>query len=104
MPEESNMLETINKFQTAFSFYSSKLQKFSFMTKQQLPNVQQTVANTILIINISNSNNLNKFWVGIFSCCDIIKQLASFPDIKFTKQEWRTQLATSIANDRTRVR
>ena len=31
------------------------------------PNLQQTVANTILIINISNSNNLNKFWVGIFT-------------------------------------
>ena len=29
-------------------------------------NLQQTVANTILIINISNSNNL-KFWVGIFT-------------------------------------
>ena len=26
--------------------------------------MQQTVANTILIINIRNSNNLNKFWVG----------------------------------------
>ena len=31
------------------------------MTKYQLPNLQQNVANTILIINISNSNNLNKF-------------------------------------------
>ena len=27
-------------------------------------NLQQT--NSILITNISNSNNLNKFWVGIF--------------------------------------
>ena len=36
-------------------------QKFSFMTKPQLPNLQQTVSGTILIINISNSNNLNKF-------------------------------------------
>ena len=36
--------------------------KFSFMTKTQLPNLQQTVANTI-----SNSNNLNKFWVGIIT-------------------------------------
>ena len=41
-------------------------QKLSFMTKPQLPNLQQTVANTILITN-SNSNNLNKFWVGIFT-------------------------------------
>ena len=36
-------------------------QKFNFMTKPQLPNLQQTVANTILIINMSNSNNFNKF-------------------------------------------
>ena len=42
-------------------------QKFSFMTKAQLPNLQQTVANSILINNINNSNNLNKFWVGIFT-------------------------------------
>ena len=35
----------------------------------QKPNLQKTVANTILIINItSNSNNLNKFWVVIFTC------------------------------------
>ena len=36
-------------------------QKFSFMTKPQLPNLQQTVANMILVINISNNNTLNKF-------------------------------------------
>ena len=36
------------------------------MTKRQLPN-QQAVANMILSINISNSKNLNKFWVGIFT-------------------------------------
>ena len=36
---------------------SKAQQKFSFMTKPQLPNLQQTVANTILIININNSNN-----------------------------------------------
>ena len=41
--------------------------KLSFMTKPQLPNLEQTDANTILITNISNSNNLNKFWVGIFT-------------------------------------
>ena len=41
-------------------------QKFSFMTKRQLPN-QKAVANLILSINISNSKNLNKFWVGIFT-------------------------------------
>ena len=41
-------------------------QKFSFMTKPQLPNLQQTVASTTLIIKISNSNNLKKFWGGPF--------------------------------------
>ena len=46
---------------------SKSEQKFGFITKHQLPSMQQTVANTILMINISNSNNLNKFWVGIFT-------------------------------------
>ena len=45
----------------------AKKKKFSLMTEPQLPNLQQTVTNTILIINISNSNYLNKFWVGIFT-------------------------------------
>ena len=31
------------------------------MTKPQIPNLQQTVANTILITNISNVSNLNNF-------------------------------------------
>ena len=35
-------------------------QKFNFMTKRQLPN-QQIIANMVLSINISNSNNLHKF-------------------------------------------
>ena len=46
---------------------SKSEQKFSTMTKPQLPNLQQAVTNTILIINISNSNNHNKFWVGILT-------------------------------------
>ena len=37
------------------------------MTKPQLQNLQQTVVNTILFTNISKSNQVNKFWVGIFS-------------------------------------
>ena len=41
-------------------------QKLSFVTKRQLLN-QQAVVNMILSIIISNSNNLNKFWVGIFT-------------------------------------
>ena len=50
-------------------------QKLSFMTKPQLLNLQQTVANTILITNISNSNNLNKFRVGILTCQGHINQV-----------------------------
>jgi len=38
--------------------YSKPEQKFSFMTEPQFANLQQTVANTILI---KNSNNINKF-------------------------------------------
>ena len=38
---------------------SKSEQKFRFMTKPQFPNLQQTVANAILVIDISNSNNLN---------------------------------------------
>ena len=50
-------------------------QKFGFITKPQLPSMQQTVANVILMINISNSNNLNKFWVGIFTRQGYINQV-----------------------------
>ena len=53
---------------------SKSEQKFSFMTKRQLPN-QQAVANMILSINISKSNNPNKFWVGIFTRQSHINQV-----------------------------
>ena len=46
---------------------SKSEQKFIFMNNPQLPNLQQTLANTILTINISNSNNINKFWDDIFT-------------------------------------
>ena len=78
------------------------------MTKLQLPNLHQTIINMFLSINISNSNNLNNLFTASSSCCDIIKQLASFTGIKFTKRygvsQSVSQLLTSIANDRTRVR
>ena len=54
-------------WQQFVSDLEAEVQKFSFMNNPQLPNLQQTVANTILIINISNSYNINKFWVGIFT-------------------------------------
>ena len=40
-----------------------------------MANLLQTVANTILIINISKSNDLNKFYVGIFTCQGHINQV-----------------------------
>ena len=69
------------------------------MTKPQLPNLQQTVANTIHIINISNSNNLNKFWVGIFTRQGHINQV-----YLIGVSESVSQLVTMVANDRTRIR
>ena len=55
------------KFQLDQLLCSKSEQNYSFMTKLKFPNMQQTVANTIYILNISNSNNLNNFWVGIFT-------------------------------------
>ena len=46
---------------------AQSLNKRLAITKPQLPNKQQTNANTILSINIGNSNNLNKIWAGIFT-------------------------------------
>ena len=54
---------------------SKSEQKFSFMTIPKLPNLLQTVANAILIININNSYNFNKFWVAIFTCQGHINQV-----------------------------
>ena len=59
----------LNKFQLQNldqPLCSKSEQKFSFMTKLQLPN-QQAAAYMVLSINISKSNNPNKFWVGIFA-------------------------------------
>ena len=67
----------LNKFQLQNldqPLCSKSEQKISFMPKRQLPN-QQAVANMILSINISNSNNLNKFRVAIFTCQAHINQV-----------------------------
>ena len=45
-------------------FCSKSEQTLSFLTKPRLPNLQQIGTNTIII---SNSYNINKFWVGIFT-------------------------------------
>ena len=54
------------------------------MTKRQLLNQQQTIANMILIISIVNRNNLNKF--------ELAPSHARIKSIKFTKHggvsEW----------------
>ena len=79
------------------NLFSKFAQNFSFMIKPQLPNPKQTVANTIHIINISNSDNLNKFWVG-----NLASSLARVTSINITEwvSESVSQLLTSIANDR----
>ena len=56
-------------------------QKFNFMNKRQLPN-QQIIANMVLSINISNSNNLDKFWVDIFTGQGQVFTDASWTDFK----------------------
>ena len=40
---------------------SKSEQKLNFMTKLHLPNLHQTIVNTFLIINMSNSDNNSKF-------------------------------------------
>ena len=66
---------------------SKSEQKSNFKTKLQLPNLHKRIVNTFRSINISKTNNLNNLFTASSSCCNIIKQLASFTGIKFTKQE-----------------
>ena len=54
---------------------SKSEQNSDFMTNLQPQNLHQTVVNTFLSINISNSNNLDKFWEGIFTCHGHINQV-----------------------------
>ena len=56
------------------------------MTKLHIPNLHQTVFNTFLINNISNSNNLNKF--------ELSSSHARVTLIKFTKQDGVSQLVS----------
>ena len=68
---------------------SKSEQMFSFMIKPQLPNLQQTVANTILIINISNSNNSTSF--------ELTSSHARVTSIKSTKWHVISELVTRVA-------
>ena len=45
------------------------------LTKLQLQNLDQTVVNTFLSINISNTTNIKKLWVGIFKGQSHISQV-----------------------------
>ena len=65
----SPKLQIQNLDQTLCSKYE---QKFSFFTKPQLRNLQQIVSNRILI---SDSYNINKFCVGIFTRQGYINQV-----------------------------
>ena len=55
---QSHPLKTLPKAQRPLC--SKSEQKIGFITKHQLPSMHQTVANTILIIDISNSNKPQK--------------------------------------------
>ena len=67
---------------------SKSEQMFSLLAKPKLQNLQQTVANMILIFNISNSNNLNKFWVGIFTCQGYINQVSTSDGRTDKARQW----------------
>ena len=72
------------------TFCSKYEQKFDFITKLQLPNLHQTVINTFLCINFSNSNNLKK--LGLTS------SHARFTSIKSTRQEWVSACSDSLTD------
>ena len=83
---------------------SKSEQMFGFMTKPQLPNQQQTVANTIFFININNSNNFNKFLVASCHLYMPGSHQSSLLNGSESVSQLVSQLVTSLANDRTRVR
>ena len=67
------------------------------LNNHQCQNLYKSVANTTLITNISNNNNTNKYWVGIFT---IQGWQSSLNNIS----EWVSELLTREANDLTRLR
>ena len=71
------------------------------MIKLQLPNLNQTLFNTFYRINISNSNNLTKFWIGIHLDTPGSHQSSLLK--REWVSEWVSQWVTSMANDRSRV-
>ena len=75
---------------------SKSERKSNFRIKLQLPNLHQTVINTFISITISNSNNLDKFLVGIFTCQGHINQ-----DYETTVSQL---VSDKGSNDRTQLR
>ena len=76
----------------------SKRKTFGFHTSFRyvvhLPTVETLTAFAIwrqLAQLFSNEDNL---FTALSSCCDLIKQLASFKVIKFTEQQWVSELVT----------
>ena len=74
------------------TLYSKSEQKLNFKTKLHFPNLHQTVVNTFLTINMSNSNNLNKF--------ELSSSHARVTSIKFTKQQWVSESVSESVSDK----
>ena len=69
-----------------------------------LPNfkISTILSSVVLRIIISNTNNIKKFWVGIFKGQSHISK-GSF-SLETGVSQLRSQLVTRVANDQTRVR
>ena len=68
---------------------------FIILTKIQLKNIHQTVVKTFLSISISNSNNINKFWDGIFTCQSHISQFSIT-----SVTEWQDEAIIGLVSDK----
>ena len=96
---------------------SKSEQEFSFMTIPQFQNLQQTVADTILIIKSTKQESVSEsvsqsvsdeHSQTVTTSFELPSSHARVTSIKITKQQsvsaLVSELVTSIANDRTRVR
>ena len=73
----------------------SKRKTFGFHTSFRyvvhLPTGESLTAFAICRLRAQLFSNIDNLFTALSSCCDIMKQLASFIAIKFTKQEWVRQ-------------
>ena len=74
---------------------SQPICNFIILTKIQLKNIHQTVVKTFLSISISNSNNINKFWDGIFTCQSHISQFSIT-----SVTEWQDEAIIGLVSDK----